>query len=109
MSDTQRALVPEPEQQPPLMHVLPAQQGLPATPQGRHVLVDVSQTTPVPVHCDPGQQGFPATPQLTHWLGVVDEQMVFASEHVPMVLVGLVGQQAWLALPQTHDFAVHVP
>jgi hypothetical protein len=75
------------------MQVLPGQQGLPATPQGRQVLLVVSQTVPGSLQRLPGQQAPPAPPQVRHWL--VDEQTVVGSLQVPPeVAVAVVGQQA---------------
>jgi hypothetical protein len=111
VSAAHRAEVPNPEQQPLFMHVFPAQQGLPAMPQGRQVLVEGSQTAPAPVHWEPGQQGAPASPHRWQTLleMVVVEHTVLVSVQVPMVLVELVGQHDWPALPHVHDLAAQVP
>jgi hypothetical protein len=105
------------EQQAPVsLHVLPLQQGLPTTPQGRQtppLPVLVSQTLPVPVHELPGQQGSPAPPQCRHWYDPVVfwyEQVVLSeSRQLPAVLPELVGQQAWPALPQAHEPCAQSP
>jgi hypothetical protein len=89
------------------LHMLPVQQGLPATPHSLHV--PASHTTPEPVQMLPGQHGSPAPPHFMHWPAV--EQTVIASLQVPPleVLVGPVGQHAWPALPHAHVPCVHIP
>jgi hypothetical protein len=54
------------QQAPASLQVLPAQQGLPATPHGRQTPVLVSHTLVAPVHRLPAQQGSPAPPQCRH-------------------------------------------
>ena len=101
------------EQQAPVaLHLLPAQQGLPVTPQGRQVAgeIEVSQTLVLSLHLLPAQQGSPGPPHFRHCRVAVelDVQMVPASLQNAAVVV-LAGQQGWPALPQAHDPAVHVP
>jgi hypothetical protein len=102
-SATQRAE----EQQADPLHVLFAQQGLPATPQSLQVFA--SQTTPVPVQMLPGQHGSPAPPHFMHWPAV--EQTVIGSLQVPPteLLVGPRGQHAWPALPHAQVPWEHEP
>jgi hypothetical protein len=102
------------EQHAPVsLQVLPAQHGLPVTPQGRQTPLLVSHTLLAPVHTLPEQHGSPAPPQCRHEyvpVELVYEQMLLTgSRQVPIVLPELVGQQAWPAFPQAHDPAEHVP
>ena len=97
------------EQQPPPLHMLSAQQGLPAIPHGRQVLFDVSHRLVASVHRLPGQHGSPGPPQRRHWLVAV-EQTVLASLHVlPTVVVALIGQHNWPAFPHAQDPAEQLP
>jgi hypothetical protein len=100
------------QQAPTELHLLPAQQGLPVTPQGRQVAgaIDVSHTFVASLHRLPVQHGSPGPPHFRHCCEAVavDVQMVPVSLQNAAVVV-LAGQQGWPALPQAHDPAVHMP
>jgi hypothetical protein len=84
------------QQLPAVLHLLPAQQGLPVTPQGRQVegTTDVSQTLVASLQRLPAQHGSPGPPHFRHcWLAVlVLVQMVPASLQKAAVVL-LAGQQ----------------
>jgi hypothetical protein len=52
-----------PKQQPPLLHVAPAQQALPGSPQGEQICVLGLQTVFAALQTLPAQHGSPAPPQ----------------------------------------------
>lgn len=58
---------PDEQQSVAVPHLLPAQQGLPVTPQGRHVFELVSHTTDGSPQRLPVQHGSPAPPHFRHW------------------------------------------
>lgn len=97
---------------PAELHLLPAQHGLPVTPQGRHVAgaIEVSQTLVVSLQRFPAQHGSPGPPHFRHcWEAVaVEVQMVPDSLQNAAVVV-LAGQQGWPALPHAHEPALHIP
>ena len=74
------------EQQPPLLHVLPAQQRSPGPPQGEQMLVPPSFTRwqyAFDAHVPPGQHDMPGAPQALPSPGVTPEEL---PEEPPLLL-----------------------
>ena len=100
------------QQLPVVLHLLPAQQGLPVTPHGRQVGVptDASQTFVASLHLLPAQHGSPGPPHFRHCrLAVLVFVQIVPDSLQKAAAVVLAGQHGWPALPHAHWPLVHMP
>ena len=84
------------QQFPAVLHLLPAQHGLPVTPHGRQVegTMDVSQTLVASVQRLPAQHGSPGPPHFRHcWLAVLVLVHIVPASLQKAAVVELAGQQ----------------
>jgi hypothetical protein len=100
------------QQLPVVLHLLPAQHGLPVTPQGRQVAgaTEVSQTLVASLHLLPAQHGSPGPPHFRHCrLAVLVLVQLVPDSLQKAEVVVLAGQQGWPAFPHAHWPLVHMP